>query len=819
MVAVAAVMGVLVAGLAIPFAAVSGLSMRTVANGMAKLPTQLTAQPLAQRTRVLSQDGTVLATLYDQNRVNVPLSAVAPVMRKAIVSIEDYRFYQHGALDLRGTARAFVTNQAGTSSTQGGSSITQQMVKMTLVNQAKTKAQRLAATADTYQRKLNELRYAIAFEQKYSKDWILQRYLNIAYFGDGAYGIEAASRHYFSKPASQLNLREAALLAGLVKNPTGYAPTHYGARAKDRRNTVLARMAQLNVISGSEARQAEGSPLGLRVTDVRNGCVSSAAPFFCDYAVQYLLADRDLGKTVEERRRLLYNGGLTIKTTVDLRFQRAADKSVRSHVFPTDQAIGGMAMVTPGTGAVRALSQSRPMGSDNKAGQTYLNYVAPKKYGDSNGFQAGSTFKVFVLASAISQGIPLSTKINSPQSVSIPPSTLRTCHGHVLGNDVWSPQNSTGTGTFDLYTGTQLSVNTFYAQLEQRTGLCQPVRLARAMGVDVPPSDVVGPFTLGVTDTNPLTMAGVYATFAARGKFCEPQPVTSITNSAGKVIADYPPRCKQLLRPDVADAINDILRGVQEGNGFGASAGLALHQQSAGKTGTIDNNMAVWFDGYTPNLAASVMIAGANSLGHHISLNQQTVGGQYISGAHGSTTAGPVWGDAMKAIEQYLPDAKFTPPNPRTIQGQTVTIPSLYGQPADAAASQLRKAGFTPVVGPTVDSGNPAGTVAYLSPGSGTAAPTGSTVTIYVSDGTPYVAPAPQPAPSPTKPSPAKPSPKKPGGGGNGGGGANGGNGGGGGANGGGGGGGDGGGGGGGGGGHKPGGGGNKPGGGGNGKG
>src|SRR3954447_5765093 len=294
MLAVAAVLGVLVAGLALPFAAVTGLSTRTVADGMDKLPADLVAEPLAQRTRVLGRDGALLATLYDQNRVNVPLARVAPIMRKAIIAIEDYRFYQHGALDLRGTLRAFVTNQANNGVTQGGSSITQQMVKMTLVNQAKTKAQRLAATADTYQRKINELRYAIAFEQKYSKDWILQRYLNIAYFGDGAYGIEAASRHYFSKPASQLDLREAALLAGLVKNPTGYDPTNFPARARDRRDTVIGRMAQLNVISATEARRTQSQGLGLRVRSVRNGCVSSAAPFFCDYAVQYLLADRSL---------------------------------------------------------------------------------------------------------------------------------------------------------------------------------------------------------------------------------------------------------------------------------------------------------------------------------------------------------------------------------------------------------------------------------------------------------------------------------------------------------------------------------------------
>jgi membrane peptidoglycan carboxypeptidase len=753
MVAVAAVLGLLVAGLALPIAAVTGLTTRTVADGMDKIPSDLTAEPLPQRTRILGRDGAVLATLYDQNRVNVPLSQVAPVMRKAIVSIEDYRFYQHGALDLRGTLRAFVTNQANSGVTQGGSSITQQMVKMTLVNQAKTRAERAAATADTYQRKLNELRYAIAFEDKYSKDWILQRYLNIAYFGDGAYGIQAAAQHYFSKPASRLRLGEAALLAGLVKNPTGYDPTNFPARAKERRDTVLARMAELNVISTSEARRAQNQPIRLHVKAVRNGCVSSDAPFFCDYAIQYLLADQELGKTTEDRRRLLFTGGLTIKTTIDLRFQRAADRAEAAHVRPKDQAIGGLAMVVPGTGEVRALAQSRPMGADAKKGQTYLNYVVPRRYGDSNGFQAGSTFKAFVLSAAISQGMPLSTTINAPQQVFLPDNQFKDCHGYLHSSDVWKPQNSTGTGTFNLYTGTQQSVNTFFAQLEQRTGLCKPIELAREMGIIVPKNDEVPPFTLGVTDTDPLTMANAYATFAARGIHCQPRPVTAILNSRGKTVADYPKKCTRVLRADVADAVNDILRGVQEGNGFGAQAGLALHQQSAGKTGTISDNMAVWFVGYTPNLAAASMIAGANSQGHHITLNGQTIGGAYVSGAHGSTTAGPVWGDAMKAVEQYLPDATFTKPDPRTIQGQVVPVPSLYGMSISSASQALSRAGFNPVVGPTVDSANSQGTVAYLSPSSGSQAPTGITVTIYVSDGTPYV-PPPQPKPTPKKKTP-----------------------------------------------------------------
>ena len=764
MAAVAAVMGLLVAGLAIPFAGVAGLGARSVAESIDHLPAELEAEPLAERTRLLARDGSLLATFYDENRVNVDLDDVAPIMQKAIIAIEDYRFYNHGALDLKGTLRAFITNQAEGGNVQGGSSITQQMVKMTLLSQAETEEEAEAATASTYERKLNELRYAIAFEERFDKDWILERYLNIAYFGDGAYGIEAASRHYFSRSASKLNLRQAALLAGIVKNPSAYDPTNDPDAAKGRRDVVLARMAELNVISNSEYEQAKDQGLGMKITPSRNGCVSSIAPFFCDYVREYLVQDEDLGRTVEARTQLINSGGLTIKTTIDPRFQKAADASVRDHVYPTDQAIGGLAMVEPRTGEVRALAQSRPMGRNKKQGQTFLNYVVPPEYGDANGFQAGSTFKAFVLAAAIKQGISLSTQISAPETISLPVSSFRRCDGPIQSADVWSPENSTGSGTFDLYTGTQQSVNTFFAQLEQRTGLCEPVKLARNMGITVPDDQIYPPFTLGIVNTDPLSMAEAYATFAGRGLHCDSRPVTEILNSKGKLLKAYPKTCQQVMPRPVADAVNDILRGVQEPGGFGYSAGISLAQPSAGKTGTINANMAVWFLGYTPNLATASMIAGANSKGEWVTLNGQVVGGSYIDRAAGSTNAGPMWGDAMKVIEQWLADTDFTSPDPTTIKGQTVTVPSVYGYSPEEAAKVLREAGLTPVIGPMVDSSNSYGTVAYLNPGSGYEIPSGSTVTIYISDGTPYVPPAPEPEPQP------QPQPSNPGGGNDGGG-------------------------------------------------
>jgi len=763
LVALSALMGVLVAGLVIPFAGVLGMGTKAVAKSMKNFPIKVANDPLPQRTRVLDAHGKTIATFYDQNRVYVPLDKIAPIMRQALLAIEDARFYDHGALDVKGTLRAFITNQANSGVTQGGSSITQQLAKMTQLNQATTKAQREAATADTYQRKLQELRLAVAFEKNYSKDWILERYLNIAYFGDGTYGIQSAARHYFSKNASDLTVPEAALLAGLVKNPVGYDPTTFPDRALARRNTVLNRMATLGEIPQSQADQLAASDLGLKVSPARNGCLGSKAAFFCDYVRRYLLADPSLGKTVADRQQLLNSGGLTITTTVDLRFQAAADKATSSHVKPTDNAIGALAMVEPGTGNVRAISQSRPMGRAKKKGQTFLNYVVDSKYGDSNGFQAGSTFKLFTLASALEQGLPTTTRFHSPQTLHIPQNEFQDCDGPYPNFAPWDVNNSTGTGTFDMYTGTQQSVNTYFAQLEKKTGLCEPYALARSMGVDLsdPAHERVPSFTLGIADVSPLEMASAYATVAARGLHCDNRPVTKILNADGRIFKTYPKKCQQVMQQNTADTINDILRGVMQGRGFGA--GLALDKPSAGKTGTINSNMAVWFDGYTPALATVSMIAGANQEGHWVTLNGQTVGGRYVGTAHGSTTAGPMWADAMRAIQDLLPDEDFVPPIKTQAAPDLTIVPNVVGMSLKDARSTLAGLGFAVVVVGKTPSDLPAGLVAQISPEAGSTMYNGSTISLYTSTG-PATAPPPAPAGSPV----AQPSPGGGGGHGNG---------------------------------------------------
>jgi membrane peptidoglycan carboxypeptidase len=670
MIAVAAVLGVVVAGLAIPFAGIAGIGARNVARTMDNLPEELQTDDLPQRTTILDANGNRLASYYDENRIIVPLKGISRTMVKAIVAIEDYRFYQHGALDLKGTLRALVTNQANSGVVQGGSSITQQLVKLTLQSQAKTKAEREAATADTYARKLKELRYAIALEQTHSKDWILERYLNTAYFGDGAYGVQAAAKHYFDVNARDLNLRQSALLAGLVKNPYGYDPTKFPDKALERRNVVLERMAQLNVVPQDKVEKNKEKDLGLQVQDVDNGCVNSTAPFYCDYVINYLLQDESLGATLQQRRNVLKNGGLTIKTTLDPNAQRDADAAVAAHVHKTDAAIGALAIEQPGTGNVVALAQSRPMGNRKKLGETYINFTVPKEYGGANGFQPGSTFKVFTLATALQDGYPLTTTFNAGSPMTFDMSDFSNCPGEGTFGGPYTASNSTGTGMFNMYSGTRNSINTYFLQLEEKTGVCKPYELARQLGVKLtdPQAERYPSFTLGIADASPLEMAEAYATFAARGLHCASRPVTQILYANGSVAKDYQPQCTQVLPQNVADAVSDVLRGVIEG-GFAEAQRLTV--AAAGKTGTTQEQKAVWFCGYTAHYAAAATIAGIDPEGRPDSLVGKTIDGSYIYEASGSGFAAPIWGDALKPLTAGMPYDDFV--YPVGIEGVGVT--------------------------------------------------------------------------------------------------------------------------------------------------
>jgi membrane peptidoglycan carboxypeptidase len=662
-----ALAGLIVAAIFVPAAAFTAVTANNVSDAVVDLPLELKDIPAAQTTRLLASDGSLLAYFYEENRQDVPLDKISDDMKDALLSIEDTRFYDHGALDLKGTLRALVNN-ASDRQTQGGSSITQQLVKLTLVQQATTKEQVRAATKESIARKVRELKLAIEYEQDHTKQEILERYFNIAYFGDGAYGIQSAANHFFSVSPDKLDVRQAATLAGLVKNPVEFDPRVYPERALQRRNLVLSAMVANNKLSQSEAENLMAKPLGLEITSFPNGCVTSKAAFSCDYIRRYLLAEPALGATVQDRRARLERGGLTIKSSIDVRMQKAINKAVNSTVAPKDKAIGSIALVEPGTGKVRGLSQSRPMGRDKKAGESYINYAVPRKFGDSGGFPAGSTFKYFTVAAALKKDIPVSKTYNAPRNLTMPAGTYFDCQGG--GTGTWRVSNSTSSGRKNMYTGLRESVNTYFAQLERDAGLCNTVKAAEAMGITVPfdpetgVTDQVGPFTLGVTSVSPLEMASAYATAASGGKYCEPQPVDAIVDMEGKVLKEYTKECRRVMTQDHAAQINDILTGLQKPGGFGYSNGTALRIPSAAKTGTTQNNKAVWYMGYTPELVAASMIAGANSKGIPISLAGSTLRGVPVSFSQvgGSSLAGPMWKKAMGTIQNYLSPEPFDPP-------------------------------------------------------------------------------------------------------------------------------------------------------------
>jgi membrane peptidoglycan carboxypeptidase len=767
--------GALAAGLAIPFASLVGFTTQQTSETLQDLPQQFDEVPLKQKSTILASDGTLIATLAEQNRVPVKLKDVAPIMQKAIVAIEDDRFYEHGALDLKGTLRALLQNQSSGGIQQGGSSITQQYVKVSLVEKAKTPEEVADATADTYQRKVAELRYAIAVEKEYSKNEILEKYLNLANFGDGAWGIQSAAQHYFSVNASQLTLPQAALLAGLVKNPTGYDPTNNMARAKERRDVVLRRMLELKVISPSQANAALKTPVinPAKVRPNKLGCANGPYPFFCEWVVSELEKNPALGKTTAQRADFLKTGGLTITTSLDPKLQADAQRSIDSHSNPNDQAIAAITIVEPGTGLVKAMAQSKPYGG--KKNQTSYNYNVPKSYpGGYGGFQNGSTMKAFTIAAAIQKGFPLNYQINSPNTIDLSGKKFSTCTGTTSATN-YTPSNSTkNVADPTMIQAAQKSTNTYFLELSRQTGLCPIAKIAASLGMyDAQTGDPlhqVVSMTLGVDNVTPLQLAGAYAAFAARGMYCSPWEVTSIKNAAGKSVGAPGADCKQAIAPEVADGVNAVLHQVLEQGGTGQHLKFGK-SDLAGKTGTIDQARAVWFAGYSTKLAAASVVADASL--PYTKLQGQTLNGHDINDPTGSGTAGPIWEVAMKAALQGYPTTRFTAPSDKINRGDVKDLPFVNGMNPDDAANKLRQAGFeTEIASGTVNSEEIAGTVAYTSPRQRNGAPAGSKVTIFISNGSKANQPSNTNSPKPptggatTKPPGGGTTTKPPGGGG-----------------------------------------------------
>jgi membrane peptidoglycan carboxypeptidase len=637
--------GALVAGLLLPWLAGPGLAARSSVTLLT--PLEGADATLAGNTAVLAADGSVITYFYRNNRIPVGSDRIAPVMKQALVDIEDSRFYEHHGLDVEGTLRALLRNLQAGSVLEGGSTITQQLVKQTLLQTAVTPEERAAATEDSVGRKLREARLALALEEKYSKDDILTRYLNLVYFGQGAYGIQAAARAYFSVDAIDLTLPQAAVLAGLVQTPTADNPINDPARAQERRNQVLARMLTLGHITEQQFTEIASQPVAVAPgASPPNGCVdATVGGFFCDYLQRYLT--RSLGIS----QQTLEDGGLVIRTTLRPDLQRSGDQAVLNHVALGDPLAGMFTAVEPGTGHVLAMSVNRRFGydvADPAQESVNLNLVA------SQG--AGSTYKVFVAASALEQGIPAWNRITTGD-----PYTSRV---YKNGFAPYTVQNAGRyPATLTMVQALIMSSNTYFVALEDQLGSVEgPVRMAQRMGLfslDPVADQVVaenrGSFTLGAEATSPLALASAYSTLGANGTQCDPTPVTEILDSTGQpltdadgAVVDTGNHCTpDAVPPAVATTLNQILVGDTESPvGTGTRAAIPGHD-IAGKTGTSQNRYSVAFVGYTPQYAASVMVLNPKQ-------NQDI-------GAYGGRGAAPIWRDAMLPILSAQDPAFFPP--------------------------------------------------------------------------------------------------------------------------------------------------------------
>ncbi|MGV8966921.1 MAG: transglycosylase domain-containing protein [Cellulomonas sp.] len=761
---VAAIGGVLAAGLVMP--AVAGVSAVAGATTtvFTDLPTELAEQPLSQKSTVLANDGTtVLATFYLENRIIVPLDKIAPIMQQAVVATEDKRFFAHGGVDPTAMVRAAVKN-ALTSDLQGASTLTQQYVKNVLIEAAarNNDAAGIAAAREIngsagISRKLREAKLAIALEQKYSKQEILGRYLNIAPFGASVYGVEAAAQFYFSKSAADLNYLEAATLAGVTQSPTRWDPVVNPQQSQSRRNVVLRLMLDQSLITQAEydagvatpvASVADGGYLDVQGTSL--GCMAANAVagsgYFCDYVTKVITNDEAFGKTRDERAQLLYRGGLTITTTLDPRLQQIADGEVKAGI-PVDDPSGvasAISVVEPGTGRILAMAQNRTFNSTQAAGsrETSVNYNTDAAYGGSTGFAPGSTFKPFTLMEWLKEGHNLSEVIDARQ-MTYPMSAFRAPCTRLTGK-AWSFGNAEGAGgIMTVLDATKNSVNSGYVRMASELNLCAIMDGAKSLGVHQATGRDIGVFApnvLGSESLAPLTMAGAFASFAAEGMFCEPIALAKVTDPTGQELSVPPANCRQAMEPRIAAAINYALSHVFEGTGkpFGP-----LDRTSAGKTGTTSQNEHTWFVGYTPQLVAAVWVGHSEGM---IPVQRVTINGKYYRNVYGSSIAGPTWKRFMLQASAGMPVKEFAPARPEEINGGKVAIPNVIGMSEQRATATLIGAGFRAVTSGRVDSTAPAGTVVRTSPGGRANVPVGSTVALTLSTG---IAPAPPPVPVP----------------------------------------------------------------------
>lgn len=664
-----------------------------------------------ESSTLYASDGTPLYTFHaEENRKVVALADVPAHVREAVIAIEDERYYRHNGVDVRAVLRAVRANTAIGGVAEGGSTITQQYVKQEI----------LQDDSQTLERKAQEASIALQLEKRYSKDRILELYLNAIYFGRGAYGIEAAAHQFFGTSAAELTLEQGALLAGVIQRPGSNDPFRNPEGALRRRDLVLARMLANGFITQAEHDAAVATPLELGSPEVP-AAERYAAAYFVEEVKRWILDDVRFGATAKERRDLLFGGGLRIQSTVDLAAQAKAEQAVAEVLPDPAGPSASLVAIEPATGYVRAMVGGRDFFGEDSTAKFNLATQGRR--------QTGSSFKPLVLAAALEQGIDPLTTISAPACITIP----------MPNAEPWRPCNygGGGGGTVTLAEGTVRSYNTLYAQLMMQVGPEVAVERAQAYGIKSPLQPVPSA-VLGSNVVTPMDMSAAYATFANRGIRVPPVLVTRITRSDGTVLFEHRHRQEKVLDAGLVDTLTDILvQAIERGTGTRAK----LDRPAAGKTGTANDWVDAWFVGYTPELSTAVWVGFPTKAGDQpVQMRPPATPIRVTGGSYPAE----IWQLFMSRALEGQPPSAFTPPTTTTTLppvrqvpagpslGPPTPVPPVVGLPVEEARPLLEAAGFKVSVAPLEGSDATEGEVVAQSPPAGQSAPQGSTVTIEV---------------------------------------------------------------------------------------
>ncbi len=596
---------------------------------------------IAQATRIYSADGKLLARLYLENRTIVPTSRIATDLVNATVAVEDERFYSHRGVDILGIARAAVSDIIAGDLGQGASTITQQYVRNTVLSDERTQI--------SFARKFREAYLARELEKRRTKAEILELYLNTVYFGEGAYGAEAAAQTFFAKPARNLTLPEAALLAGLPQGPSRLSPYDNAEGARLRRAQVLRRMLVNGYIDQEQFDEADDAPIKPKQAN---------QPAQGIYRAHYFVAHVKKLLQQEYGQAAVFKGGLRVYTTLDTTMQALAERAVSDFLDEPGDPDGALVSIDPRNGTVKAMVGGRDY-SKNK-----FNLATQGKR------QPGSSFKTFVLVTALEEGMPPHRYVDSSSPAYIDATP-----------EPWVVSNSEGRGRgpISLVSATRSSVNTVFARLVDEIGAAKVARTAKRMGIasQIPAYPSIA---LGSQNVTPLEMASAYGTLATNGVHYPPTFITKVVDANNKVIFRHRPRGRRALTPEVAYAATDVLEGVISG---GTARRAQIGRPAAGKTGTSQQYRDAWFVGYTPDLVTSVWV------GHYKSEEPmlRVHGGR----GFGGTLAAPIWHDFMKPALAGKPKLDFT-----KARKPKYTWKSAWSRPATETASPSTSATKTP---------------------------------------------------------------------------------------------------------------------------